>query len=168
MGILSCICQCLFIELHPPAKEERRMNHKPFSDITASGHGEIYDVTNTDKFKQFGWRCMTNETGYKSDTLIGNWNEERYDVSHVAKSKPITSQFSHYFETTHNADFKTDKKIGELPEHVRLLGGVATEPRTFPRHQPELDPPSYKNIYNKLESTSMLTYQDPSTMRPAK
>ena len=51
-----------------------------------------YDENN--KFQQFGWRCTTNETGYKSDTLIGNWNEERYDVKYLSKNRPIGSQVS--------------------------------------------------------------------------
>merc|ERR1711890_57886 len=98
----------------------------------------------------------------------GNWNEERYDVTHVAKNRPIASQFSHYFETTHKTDFRTEKKIGELPKHVKLLGGIASEPRIFPRHQPELDLPSYKNIYNQPKSTSMVAYEDPDIMRSTK
>lgn len=138
---------------------------KPFSDIKASSHGEIYD-DNTDKFQQFGWKCTTNETEYNSDILIGNWNEERYDVNHVVKRRPIQSQFSHYYETTHKASFKSEKKIDTMPEHIKSNGGiVANEPRTFPRHQPELDPPSFKGNYNNFESNSMLAYKHPETMR---
>ena len=60
--------------------------------LTASGHGETWDHTDANKFKQFGWRCTTNETEYSHDTLIGNWNEERYDVKTMAKNKPLPSQ----------------------------------------------------------------------------
>ena len=31
---------------------------------------------------QFSWRTHTTE--YSSDTLIGNWNEERFDVAKLA------------------------------------------------------------------------------------
>jgi len=134
---------------------------KPFTHLTASGNGEVYDQGNANKFQQFGWRCTTNETGFKSDTLIGNWNEERYDVRYLSKNKPINSQYSHYFATTHGIDFKSDKKTEELPSHVKLFGGKQSEPRTFPRHQPELDHPAFKRHYNKFESTSMAAYKNP-------
>lgn len=62
---------------------------KPFTYMTGNHQ---YDENN--KFQQFGWRCTTNETGYKSDTLIGNWNEERYDVKYLSKNRPIGYQVS--------------------------------------------------------------------------
>lgn len=64
----------------------------PFTHMSASGNGEVYDLFDANKFQQFGWRCTTNETGFKSDTLIGNWNEERYDVKYLARNKTIPSQ----------------------------------------------------------------------------
>ena len=145
------------------------MEKAPFTDITASAHGEVYDLPHKDKFTQFGWRCMTNETGYKSGTLIGNWNEERYDVQHVVKTAPIPSQYSHYFETTHKADFRNTavqpKTNGKLPDSVRLVGAFAGEPRTFPGHQPELDPTVYKSTYKNLQTVSMETYKDPQRQK---
>lgn len=33
-------------------------------------------------------------------------------------------QFGHYSETTHKNDFRTDKKIEELPPSVKLSGGM--------------------------------------------
>ena len=60
--------------------------------LAATGHGEVWDHTDEKKFKQFGWRCTTNETGYVNDTLIGNWTEERSDTRKLAESKPIPSQ----------------------------------------------------------------------------
>ena len=60
--------------------------------LAATGHGEVWDHTDEKKFKQFGWRCTTNETGYVNDTLIGNWTEERSDIRKLAESKPIPSQ----------------------------------------------------------------------------
>ena len=60
--------------------------------LAASGNGEVWDHSDENKFKQFGWRCTTNETEYSHDTLIGNWNEERYDIKSIAKRKPLPSQ----------------------------------------------------------------------------
>ena len=65
---------------------------QPFTNLSASGNGEVYDISDAKKFVEFGWRCSTNETGFKSETLIGNWNEERYDIKYLAKKKPIPSQ----------------------------------------------------------------------------
>lgn len=74
---------------------EHTSSHKfPFTNLAASGNGEIYDISDANKFLQFGWRCSTNESGYKTDTLIGNWNEERYDIRYLSKEKPIPSQVS--------------------------------------------------------------------------
>ena len=64
----------------------------PFTNLSASGNGDIYDISDAKKFVEFGWRCSTNETGFTSETLNGNWNEERYDIKYMAKKKPIPSQ----------------------------------------------------------------------------
>ena len=68
----------------------------PFCNfLTASGHGEIWDHTDEKKFKQFGWRCTTNETEFSHGTLIGNWNEERFDTRSIAKRRPLPSQVAY-------------------------------------------------------------------------
>ena len=36
---------------------------------------------------QLGW-CHTHTTKYSSDTLIGSWNEERFDVTKLAEPSP--------------------------------------------------------------------------------
>ena len=136
------------------------MEQPPFTDITACAHGEVYDVPDKTKFAQFGWRCLTNESAYKSGTLIGNWNEERYDVSHSSKIQPLPSPYNHYFQTTHKSDYTSNAKTEQLPEQVRLIG-VTNEPRTFPGHQPEFDHPKYKNTYKELKTISMEAYKDP-------
>lgn len=72
----------------------------PFqSMVRASGLGEIWthDIEDT-KFKQFGWRCTNKETSYANDTLIGNWNEERFDNKHRKEAKPLPSQVSSLFD----------------------------------------------------------------------
>lgn len=59
----------------------------------AAGHGERQtDRDSTSKFFQYGWRCTTNENDYSNKTLMGNWNEERYDTQKIAQPKPLPSQ----------------------------------------------------------------------------
>lgn len=61
--------------------------------IYADGHGEVWtDWNNMSKFSQYGWRCTTNENSYSNRTLIGNWNQERYDIKNVVQPKPLPSQ----------------------------------------------------------------------------
>ncbi|XP_065056543.1 cilia- and flagella-associated protein 68-like [Rhopilema esculentum] len=131
--------------------------------LTASGQGETWDHSDGNKFKQFGWRCTTNETGYSHETLIGNWNEERYDTRNMSINKPIPSQYSHYFQTSYENDFKTKGKVSNLPDYVKKIGGAVSEPRSFPHHQPELDPRELKQTYNSFETTSQSAYKDPRT-----
>uniref|UniRef100_A0A2R8MMX8 Cilia and flagella associated protein 68 n=1 Tax=Callithrix jacchus TaxID=9483 RepID=A0A2R8MMX8_CALJA len=61
--------------------------------IHADGHGEVWtDWNSTSKFFQYGWRCTTNENTYSNRTLMGNWNQERYDLRNVVQPKPLPSQ----------------------------------------------------------------------------
>lgn len=62
--------------------------------LRASGQSEIwYDITDEEKFRQYGWRCSTNEDLYSNATLIGNWNEERFDTRrNVALRRPLPHQ----------------------------------------------------------------------------
>ena len=68
-------------------------NVMPFvSELRATGHGELWDHTDEKKFQQFGWRCTNTESSYNTSTLIGNWNEQRFDINRISKPKPIPSQ----------------------------------------------------------------------------
>ena len=71
----------------------------PFvSVLRATGHGEVWDHTDDKKFSQFGWRCTNNESSYSpTRTLVGNWNEQRFDISTLAQAKPIPSQVKKNF-----------------------------------------------------------------------
>ncbi|PNI40732.1 cilia- and flagella-associated protein 68 isoform X4 [Pongo pygmaeus] len=61
--------------------------------INADGHGEVWtDWNNMSKFFQYGWRCTTNENTYSNRTLMGNWNQERYDLRNIVQPKPLPSQ----------------------------------------------------------------------------
>ncbi len=44
------------------------------------------------KMGQFGWRCNKQESLYKNHCLIGNWNEERFDINRMKHPKPLPSQ----------------------------------------------------------------------------
>ena len=68
-------------------------NVMPFvSELRATGHGEVWDHTDEKKLQQFGWRCTNTESSYNTSTLIGNWNEQRFDINRISKPKPIPSQ----------------------------------------------------------------------------
>ena len=65
----------------------------PFvSELRATGHGEVWDHTDEKKLQQFGWRCTNTESSYDTKTLIGNWNEQRFDINRISKPKPIPSR----------------------------------------------------------------------------
>ncbi|XP_030189781.1 UPF0686 protein C11orf1 homolog isoform X2 [Lynx canadensis] len=121
------------------------------SIINADGHAEVWtDWNSMSKFFQYGWRCTTNENTYSNRTLIGNWNQERYDLRNIVQPKPLPSQFGHYFETTY--DTSCNNKM-PLSTHR-----FKREPHSFPGHQPELDPPGCKCTE---KSTYMTSYSDP-------
>uniref|UniRef100_A0A8C3FTS7 Cilia and flagella associated protein 68 n=1 Tax=Chrysemys picta bellii TaxID=8478 RepID=A0A8C3FTS7_CHRPI len=61
--------------------------------IHATGHAEVWtDWNSTSKFSQYGWRCTTNEDAYSNKTLMGNWNQERYDIRKITQPKLLPSQ----------------------------------------------------------------------------
>uniref|UniRef100_M3ZAC8 Cilia and flagella associated protein 68 n=2 Tax=Nomascus leucogenys TaxID=61853 RepID=M3ZAC8_NOMLE len=119
--------------------------------INADGHGEVWtDWNNMSKFSQYGWRCTTNENTYSNRTLMGNWNQERYDLRNIVQPKPLPSQFGHYFETTYDTSYNN-----KMPLSTHRF---KREPHWFPGHQPELDPPRYKCTE---KSTYMNSYSKP-------
>ncbi|XP_030743552.2 UPF0686 protein C11orf1 homolog isoform X1 [Echinops telfairi] len=121
------------------------------SIINADGHGEVWtDWNDVSKFFQYGWRCTTNENSYSIRTLMGNWNQERYDLKNIVQPKPLPSQFGHYFETIYDTSYN-DK----MPLSTQRFN---QEPHWFPGHQPELDPPQYKCTG---KSTHMNSYSKP-------
>ncbi|XP_016050889.1 cilia- and flagella-associated protein 68 isoform X1 [Erinaceus europaeus] len=121
--------------------------------INADGHAEVWtDWNNMSKFFQYGWRCNTNENAYSDRTLVGNWNQERYDLKNIVQPNPLPSQFGHYFETTYDASYNS-----KLPVPTQRF---KREPHWFPGHQPELDSPQYKCTG---KSTYMSNYSKPQT-----
>ncbi|XP_076867155.1 cilia- and flagella-associated protein 68 [Brachyhypopomus gauderio] len=120
----------------------RAQNSPPFHDgLRASGQGEVWhDCTEEAKFRQYGWRCSTNEDSYSTATLMGNWYEKTFDTRR-ASQRPLPSQFSHYFETTYSSAYKKE-------DSRPIYRTLKREPRSFPGHQPELDPPHTKCVPN--------------------
>ncbi|XP_044164770.1 UPF0686 protein C11orf1 homolog isoform X1 [Acropora millepora] len=98
-------------------------NVMPFvSELRATGHGELWDHTDEKKFQQFGWRCTNTESSYNTSTLIGNWNEQRFDINRISKPKPVPSQYNHYFETTYGSGYNT-VDTSKVPEALKHLEG---------------------------------------------
>ena len=63
--------------------------------LHVSGLGEVWThSTDAVKFGQFGWRCTNKESSYSDNTLVGNWNEKRFDVKEQRKAKPLPSDVS--------------------------------------------------------------------------
>ena len=100
-----------------------RGGHPSFQGfLKASGQAELWDRGAGGGKKsgdQLGW-CRTHTTEYSSDTLIGNWNEERFDVTKLAQSKCLPSQYSHYFETTYSQGYsRSPHKVPEVLKYSR-------------------------------------------------
>ncbi|XP_028931001.1 UPF0686 protein C11orf1 homolog isoform X1 [Ornithorhynchus anatinus] len=125
--------------------------------LHADGHAEVWTDWNAmSKFSQYGWRCGTNEDTYSLRTLMGNWNQERYDLREIVKPQPLPSQLAHYFETTYAASYS--RPPTSSPRRFQR------EPHCFPAHQPELDPPRYKAT---ARSCYMLDYAAPQDSPPS-
>ncbi|XP_039250542.2 cilia- and flagella-associated protein 68-like [Styela clava] len=138
------------------------------SDIRASGLAEVWTHTHDElKFTQFGWRSTTKESSYGTNTLIGNWNEERYDMHRDAATlKPLPSQYAHYFDTTCKSDYKNNNKVTEESmKQLRVLKTAGKESRAYPGHQPELDHEEDKAQYNSFMTTSRVGYVRPDKRR---
>ncbi|XP_065800587.1 cilia- and flagella-associated protein 68 [Muntiacus reevesi] len=119
--------------------------------INANGHAEVWtDWNDMSKFFQYGWRCNTNEDAYSNRTLMGNWNQERYDIKNIVQPKPLPSQFGHYFETTYDTSYNNRRPLS--------THRFKREPHWFPGHQPELVPPPYKCTE---KSVYMSSYSEP-------
>ncbi|XP_048199789.1 UPF0686 protein C11orf1 homolog isoform X2 [Perognathus longimembris pacificus] len=91
MAVSHCPCCSQFLKRQDLVCFLRNPHYG--SLIYADGHGEIWtDWNNMSKFSQYGWRCTTNEDSYSNRTLIGNWNQERYDLKNIVQPKPLPSQ----------------------------------------------------------------------------
>ena len=83
------------VEFYNPLHTIDKMSGSPdfCSMLRASGLAETW--THCDEIKklhQFGWRCTNKESSYGNKTLIGNWNERRFDLNERKKAKSLPSQ----------------------------------------------------------------------------
>lgn len=64
--------------------------------MKASGQAAVWEGGKGEKEggRGLSWQSRTNESAYSSDTLIGNWNEERFDISCISQPKCLPSQVS--------------------------------------------------------------------------
>ncbi|XP_064595044.1 cilia- and flagella-associated protein 68-like [Liolophura sinensis] len=132
------------------------------STVRASGLGEVWTHSNDDsKFRQFGWRCTTNESSFCNGTLVGNWNEEKFDTNEVRKAERLPSQYDHYYERTYGVSYNTVPR--EVPTDLKHL--KAPYPHAFPGHQPELDSRAMKAVYNSWQTTNRMDYIHPDVRR---
>lgn len=97
--------------------------------LKASGQAEVWDDTDEKKFSQFGWRTNTSESAYSTNTLIGNWNEERFDLSKLSQTRAPPSQYDHYFSTTYKDGYV--KSPPEIPSVLKHSSGIAIRKRTL-------------------------------------
>ncbi|XP_004406341.1 PREDICTED: UPF0686 protein C11orf1 homolog [Odobenus rosmarus divergens] len=151
MAAVHCLCCAGFLQRQHLAYFLANPHYG--SLINADGHAEVWtDWNDMSKFFQYGWRCTTNENAYSNCTLMGNWNQERYDLRNIVQPKPLPSQFGHYFETSYDMSYNN-----KMPLSTHRF---KREPHWFPGHQPELDPPRYKCTE---KSTYMTSYSEPQT-----
>ncbi|ELT87954.1 hypothetical protein CAPTEDRAFT_155736 [Capitella teleta] len=126
--------------------------------VRATGHAEVWTHSHEAiKFGQFGWRCTNKESSYSDKTLVGNWNEERFDIEHMKTAKPLPSQYAHYFDSVCNSSYSTQPL--QVPESLKNL--KARHSHGFPGHQPELDLPKLQSQCNSWQTTSRTAYVDP-------
>lgn len=137
----------------------------PFCEmVRATGAAEIWthSYDNSIKFRQFGWRCTNNENLFETDTLIGNWCEERCDISKRKIPEPMPSQFGHYFDSIHNSSFNKVPRT-QVPDVLKNCR--SRHSHSFPGHQPDFDSDYLKDIYNSYTTTQRADYMDPSLRR---
>ncbi|KAK7468069.1 hypothetical protein BaRGS_00036720, partial [Batillaria attramentaria] len=66
--------------------------------------------------------------------------------------------YGHYFNPVYNSSYNTVPKE-KVPEELKHLTG--SHPHAFPHHQPEIDCPQLKAIYNSWKTTTRADYIDP-------
>ncbi|KAH9504239.1 hypothetical protein Btru_064431 [Bulinus truncatus] len=136
-------------------------NLPPFCSMMrgATGGTEIWTHSNnTLKMYQYGWRCTTNEDLYSTATLIGNYNEERFDLKEIKKNKPLPSQFAHYYQPI-CAESYNKSPLHRYPDDLKKL--KRRLPNAYSVHQPELDTPQHKAFCNSWQTTHRTAYLHP-------
>ncbi|KAI6647320.1 hypothetical protein LOD99_12317 [Oopsacas minuta] len=106
------------------------------------------------------WMSNTKQTSYSTNTLIGNWYEDVFDIKNLAKSKCVPSQYNHYFETTYRKDISKER-----PPVPKVLAQYRQpEAAAYPAHQPILDTSRAKAEYNSYISSYSSAYTTLNTV----
>merc|ERR1712087_179614 len=153
-------CKVKILLVRVSMSHQESVPNPPFrAMVRANGTGEVWTHSNDDyKLNQFGWRCTKQESAYRTDTLIGNWNEERFDVEKMRVHELLPSQKAHYYDTIHNSSYNTAPR-NEVPSGLKFLN--QPHPRAYSSLHPELDSEKLKGIYNSWQSTHRGDYLDP-------
>lgn len=59
--------------------------------LNATGHSEMWNLMKVGN-QSSDWSSSANEKRYTQGTLIGNWNEDQFDVKEIIKPTPLPSQ----------------------------------------------------------------------------
>lgn len=125
----------------------------------ATSGGEVWSHTNEElKMSQYGWRCKNSEDLYNTSVLIGNWNEERWDLKEIKKNHPLPSEFDHCYRSTAADSYNSDP-IHKYPDDLKKL--KERLPHAFSVHQPELDTPEHQAYCDSWQTTQRASYLDP-------
>ncbi|CAG5131250.1 unnamed protein product [Candidula unifasciata] len=110
------------------------------------------------KMRQYGWRSTNNEDTYNSGVLVGNYNEERFDLKEIKKMTPLPSQLSHHYLTTY-AEAYNKSQLHRYPTDLKLIKGRL--PHAYSCHQPEMDSAILKATTNSWQTTQRASFLHP-------
>merc|ERR1712133_127601 len=127
------------------------------------GLAEVWTHTHDNlKFAQYGWRCTTNENSYSDQTLVGNWNQQRFDTDRVLRRQKIPNKDAiDTWNTTYREGYNRKDILQENQSSLELMKKYKDEKNAFPHHQPETDPASFKHHYNSWSTTQRAGYGTP-------
>lgn len=126
--------------------------------MRSSGLAEVWTHTHDNlKFKQFGWRCTTKENSYSDQTLVGNWNQQRFDTQRRLRRVTMPGD-DDTWDTTYREGYNRIDLIQENEASLKLKANHKEEKNAFPHHQPEEDPLSFKHHYKSFSTTQRASY----------
>ncbi|BFZ14319.1 hypothetical protein BsWGS_17358 [Bradybaena similaris] len=126
---------------------------------SATGGSEAWShVDENLKMFQYGWRTTNNEDTYNAGVLVGNYNEERFDLKEIKKKKPLPSPWSHHYQRTY-ADAYNKYPLHRYPRDLKLIKGRL--PHAYSCHQPEMDTPTLKATTNSWQTTQRASFLHP-------
>ncbi len=91
--------------------------------VKATGHTTTYTASSIQKLNQIQWAELST---YSPETMIANWNEDKYKISSMSKCRPMLSQYDHYYVTTYRGSYGTPSK--KVPDVLRFSPGALSKP----------------------------------------